>query len=259
MRFRIAATLDYRAGQPTDILLMIEAAAMADQQVIDSRLMIDGAGPSRTMAGTDGIGQRAWAVAAGEFRAEYSATVNVDRPPPALAGLPVTPLSDLPDQAIPYLWPSRYCEADRLEAMVGREFGDRAGGDKVLAMAEWIHAHIDYRAGASDTATTAIDTLVSRRGVCRDFAHLLAAFVRAGGMPARLVSAYAWKLDPPDFHAVVEVWLDGAWHLVDPSRQAPVESLVRIAVGRDATDIAFMTSFAPIELVSQMVEVQQPG
>jgi transglutaminase-like putative cysteine protease len=81
----------------------------------------------------------------------------------------------------------------------------------------------------------------------------MAAFARAAGIPARLVSAYAWQLDPPDFHAVVDVWLDDGWHLVDASGLAPVEGLVRVAVGRDATDISFMTIFGYAELVSQEV------
>ena len=84
---------------------------------------------------------------------------------------------------------------------------------------------------------------------------VLAAFSRAAGIPARLVSAYGWKVDPPDFHALVEVWLGDAWHLVDPSRLASAEAVVRICVGRDATDIAFMTSFGPAEMKAQRVTV----
>ena len=87
----------------------------------------------------------------------------------------------------------------------------------------------------------------------------MASFARAAGIPARLVSAYAWRLDPPDFHAVVEVWLDGAWHLVDATRLAPLEGLVRIAVGRDATDIAFMTIFGEAIMQRQSVTVTQVG
>jgi transglutaminase-like putative cysteine protease len=83
----------------------------------------------------------------------------------------------------------------------------------------------------------------------------MAAFARAAGIPARLVSAYAWRLDPPDFHAVVDVWLGNRWRLVDASGLAPIEGLVRIAVGRDATDISFMTIFGYAELVHQEVRV----
>jgi transglutaminase-like putative cysteine protease len=156
---------------------------------------------------------------------------------------------------VPYLWPSRYCESDRFEAFVDKSFGTIEGGAKLVAMADWIKREMDYAAGSSDATTTAVDAFVSRRGVCRDFAHLMASFARAAGVPARLVSGYAWGLKPPDFHAVVEVWLGGAWHLVDATCLAPTEGLARIAVGRDATDIAFMTIFGTGEMRSQSVTV----
>jgi transglutaminase-like putative cysteine protease len=124
-------------------------------------------------------------------------------------------------------------------------------------MADWIHDHLDYVPGSSDGRTSAVDTFVSGQGVCRDFAHLMASFARAAGIPARLVSAYAWQLDPPDFHAVVELWLDGAWRLIDATRLAPMEGLVRIAVGRDATDIAFMTVFGGCTMNEQRVTVER--
>jgi transglutaminase-like putative cysteine protease len=83
------------------------------------------------------------------------------------------------------------------------------------------------------------------------------SFARALDMPARMVSAYAWRLDPPDFHAVVEVYLDGGWYLIDPTGLAPVDGLVRIAVGRDATDISFMTIFGSATLNFQSVSVER--
>ena len=72
-----------------------------------------------------------------------------------------------------------------------------------------------------------------------------------------MVSAYGWGVDPPDFHALVEVWLGGAWQMVDPSCLADPEGVVRICVGRDATDIAFMTSFGFAHLRAQSVEVRR--
>jgi transglutaminase-like putative cysteine protease len=83
----------------------------------------------------------------------------------------------------------------------------------------------------------------------------MASFARAAGIPARLVSAYAWGLKLPDFHAVVEVWLDGAWHLLDATGLAPLGGLARICLGRDATDIAFMTIFGRGEMHAQSVQV----
>jgi transglutaminase-like putative cysteine protease len=124
-------------------------------------------------------------------------------------------------------------------------------------MADWIHDHVDYVFGSSDGTTTAGDSFIRRQGVCRDFAHLLITFARAAGIPARMVSAYAWRLDPPDFHAVVELWLEDAWHLVDPTRLAPIDGIVRIAVGRDATDISFMTIFGAAEMKSQSITIER--
>ena len=109
--------------------------------------------------------------------------------------------------------------------------------------------------GASDATTTATDSFLQRQGVCRDYAHVLITFARAMGVPARMVSVYAPEIQPPDFHAVVEVWLDGAWHLIDPTRLAREEDLVRITFGRDATDISFMTSFGFAQLQNQSVQV----
>lgn len=259
MRLSIRVELDYHFPAAADVLLAIEAAQLPDQLLLEDLLTVGGAGPLRPIAGEDGVGRRTWLSAEGKLCAAYRATVDVGRRAPALDGLAAVPLRDLPAEVVPYLWPSRYCEADRFEAFVERHFGGLEGGAGVRAMADWIQGEIDYVAGSSDATTSAVDSFVARQGVCRDHAHLLASFARAAGIPARLVSAYAWQLDPPDFHAVVEVWLDGAWHLIDPTGRAPLEGLVRIAVGRDATDIAFMTIFGEAEMVRQSVKVTRVG
>ena len=255
MRLKIDVELDYHFAQAADVLLAVEVAQLPDQRLIEDLLTVDGAGPLRPIAGEDGIGRRTWMDASGSFLARYRATLDVERPAAAIDGLPIAPARDLPAEVVPYLWPSRYCEADRFEAFVTRSFDGIEGGAKVTAMAEWIKDHLDYRLGSSDSSTTAVDAFVARRGVCRDYAHLMASFARAAGIPARLVSAYAWRLDPPDFHAVVEVWLGGAWRLVDATGLAPIEGLARICVGRDATDIAFMTIFGEALMRSQSVRV----
>jgi transglutaminase-like putative cysteine protease len=255
MRLKVEATLSYRMDHAADVLLAIEAAPMDEQRLIEDKLTVSGVGPLHTVPGDDGIGRRTWTCAHGKFLAEYHGIFNVERQSEPLIGLTTTSRSDLPAYVIPYLWPSRFCESDRFVSFVVREFGHLEGGAKVDAMAKWIHANIDYRIGSSDGTTSATDTFIAREGVCRDFAHVMAAFARAAGIPARLVSAYAWRLDPPDFHAVVDVWLGNRWRLVDASGLAPVEGLVRIAVGRDATDISFMTIFGYAELVHQEVRV----
>jgi len=257
MRLSIDAHIDYALLAPADLLMAIEVAQMHDQLLVTDRLTVAGVGPLMPIAAEEGLGRRTWARGENRVTADYSAIVDVDRLPVALPGLRADDVKQLPPLVVPYLFSSRYCEADRFQNVVVREFGDASGGDQVQLMADWIRGHLDYGPGSSDVTTTAADTYVARRGVCRDFAHLLIAMARAANIPARMVGAYAWRLVPQDFHAVVEVWLEGGWHLVDPTGLAPIEGIVRIGVGRDATDISFLTVFGQAQFLGQQVEVRR--
>lgn len=255
MRLMIDASLDYELAEPSDLLLALEVAQMHDQHLITDRLDMWGVEPLVPIAADENLGRRTWTRGSGRIAAHYTATVDVDRPTQAIAELVAGDKRALPALVVPYLFPSRYCESDRFETLVRRDFAGLSGGAQVHAIAEWIRGHIDYVSGSSDASTTATDCFIGRQGVCRDFAHLMVAMTRAAGIPARVVAAYAWQLDPQDFHAVAEVWLDGAWHLVDATGLAPCAGIVRIGVGRDATDISFLTVFGNARLISQQVAV----
>ena len=257
MRLSIEAELDYFLDGAADVLLQIEVAAMTDQRLIRQDLRVWCAEPLAAVPGEDSIGQRAWARGDGPFRAEYSCEVEIDRCSVDFAALAAAPPRALPALTIPYLMPSRYCEAERFESFVNAEFGDVDGGAKVQAISDWVSANIAYECGSSSGETSAMTTFVERRGVCRDFAHLVVAMSRAGGIPARCVSAYAPGVEPQDFHAVAEVWLADGWHLIDATGMASCADLARVAVGRDATDIAFMTVFGKATMNTQRVRVQR--
>lgn len=147
-----------------------------------------------------------------------------------------------PYQDVLYRRPSRYSESDALTPTAQELFGGLSGQALVTAVGDWVHEHLGYVLGSSGPTDGAVDTYLARQGVCRDFAHLTVALLRACQLPARLVSVYAPGLSPMDFHAVAEVELDGQWQIVDATRLAPRQSLVRIATGRDASDTAFLTS-----------------
>ncbi|MBJ7444142.1 MAG: transglutaminase family protein [Sphingobium sp.] len=258
MRVAIEAILDYDFAEPTDVLLAVEAAALPDQHIVSQSHIINNAGPLTNKVGGSGVGRRTWTrTGTGRMLSTYRATVDVERPMVDLASLNKSPLPSLPEEVLPFIWPSRYCEADRFVSFVCGHFPDLEGGALVAALRDWVHDNLIYVPGSSDGATTAADTFVAQQGVCRDYAHLTAALIRSRDIPARLVSVYALGLDPPDFHAVVEVWLDGAWHIVDSTGLAPVETMVRIAVGRDATDIAFMTAFGNAMMNAQSILVSR--
>lgn len=257
MRLSIQVHLDYSFPEPADVLLQLEVAALADQRLESASLVIGSDHPISATAGEDGIGQRCWARGEGRLTATYDATVAIERTAVALDTLAATPVRLLPAETIPYLLPSRYCEADRFETFVRQTFDGLEGGAMAAALAAWVGDNLSYEIGSSDASTTALHTFAERRGVCRDYAHLLVSLARAVEIPARCVSAYAPGVDPPDFHAVTELWLDGAWHLVDATGMASCGEIARVGVGRDATDIAFMTVFGRADLSEQRVAVQR--
>jgi transglutaminase-like putative cysteine protease len=252
MRLTVRSRLRYRLDRDTQIAVRI-AVSDAEQHIVEESI---DSGDLRLGEASDAYGRLFRASAgAGDLTIDYRAVVENGVNDRLTDAAMVAAWEDLPVDVYPYLLPSRYCPADQFLRFATREFGGHDGGAKVLAILGWIGSHVDYVSGVSDSATTAAETFVDRAGVCRDFTHLAIALIRAGGIPARAVAAYAWKLDPPDFHAVVEVWLAGQWWLLDPTGLAPVEGLVRIAHGRDAADIAFLTTSAAVTFVEQAVSV----
>ncbi|GAA1862533.1 transglutaminase family protein [Microbacterium koreense] len=141
-----------------------------------------------------------------------------------------------------YARPSRYAPSDELAATAAAVVGAARGFDALIAVSSWVGTQLSYVPGSSGPTDGATATLLSRKGVCRDYAHLCVALLRGVGIPARLVAVYAPGLDPMDFHAVAEAWIDGAWCVVDATTLAPRSTLVRISTGRDAADTAFLTT-----------------
>jgi len=163
----------------------------------------------------------------------------------AAATAPIAPLAWPPGSDLEWLGmikPSRYCPSDHVVGLALSEFGDlESPADKAAAIASWIFERVEYVVGVSDVHDSAEHTLLTGRGVCRDFAHLGILLCRALNVPARFASVYAPGLDPMDFHAIFEAWHDGAWWAYDATRRVPRQTLVRVATGRDAADASFAT------------------
>ncbi|MBK6870257.1 MAG: transglutaminase family protein [Kineosporiaceae bacterium] len=168
----------------------------------------------------------------GVLRVHYSATA-VGQTSPG----PISPL-----ELITYLRPSRYCDSDTLRPVAIAEFSGLEGKDLLDGVSSWVGHQLVYVSGSSRPIDGAVDTFLARAGVCRDFAHLVVALLRARNVPARLAAVYAPGLSPMDFHAVAEAYLDGAWYVVDATALAPRSAMMRIATGRDAADTAFLTT-----------------
>ena len=169
----------------------------------------------------------------GQVTATYEATVGLT------AGA-TEPVSEV--DAFHYVLPSRYCPSDRLEGFAATEFGTIVGDDhRARRIAAWVHDRLSYEPGTTTATDDALTPLLTGRGVCRDYAHLVVALARAVAMPARYVSVYAPGLSPMDAHAVAEVAVDGVWQVFDATRLAPRASMVRIGTGRDAADVAILS------------------
>ncbi|GIG53678.1 transglutaminase-like domain-containing protein [Demequina activiva] len=179
-------------------------------------------------------------VPTGRLEIDYSATVTGR----------ADPVQVLPTDELDFTRPSRYCESDTLQPFASAEFAGLEGTALLAAVREWVSTRLAYDLGSTQPTDGAVATLLRGRGVCRDFAHLVVALLRALDVPARLVSVYAPGLSPMDFHAVAEALIDGQWLVVDATGLAPRQSLTRIATGRDAADTAFVSTLnAPVDLL----------
>jgi transglutaminase-like putative cysteine protease len=265
MAIQITARFTYSSDQPVDVLLQFEAADIPEQGVIGTTTLPPSLHTAR-VAAEDAIGERIWLRTQGACQVEYSAKVEVNRTLADIASLSALDPHLLPGEAIKYLFDSRYCPAERFRPFVDAEFGELKGGARIAALRQWIADHFTYEAGSSTAETTAMDSFVERRGVCRDYAHVLVTLARACTIPARYCSVYDPGVQPPDFHAVAEVFLAdpstpgaGAWHMIDATGMADPARTAKVGVGRDAADVSFMTSFGQVDFGGMEVTVQECG
>ncbi len=262
MTLNITTSFTFNLPQTTDVLLQYEVAMIPEQGVTGGISTLPAAVDTARVPAEDDIGERLWLRGQGDIAIHYTVSVQVTRMLATLDDLAMLDTHRLPGEAVPYLFDSRYCPATRLQGFVEDQFGALSGGQKIVAMRDWIAEHFTYTPGASGPTTTAIDTLIDRRGVCRDYAHVMVAFARAAAIPARFVSCYAPNVEPQDFHAIAEVFLadptiagGGAWHMVDATGMADPAETAKIGVGRDAADVSFMTAFGPATFGDKSIEV----
>ena len=208
-----------------------------------------------------------FSLAAGAATISYDATVVVAHPADVITpDAAETPVTSLPDDVLSYVMPSRFCLPDELGNEAWQRFGGLTPGwDRVQAIVDHVHESLQYTPGGSNPWTTAVDAYRAGQGVCRDFAHLAITFCRALNIPARYVFGYIPDVDVPpttepmDFAAWFEVHLDGAWRTFDARNNIPRTGRVIVGRGRDAVDVALITSFGPLALTSFDVRAAPAG
>ena len=244
MRRVVSARLDLDVESPIDLVLSIAAAAAPGIQTTETLILeLDGR-PVDFHEVIDDHGTRLHRalVEPGLLQVTYDAVVLGQ----------AEPESAEEHDLISFLHPSRYCESDSLAPTALAQFGGLRGMELLDAVSSWVGTNLSYVSGSSLSTDGALRTLLARQGVCRDYAHLCIALLRACGVSARAVSVYAPGLDPMDFHAVCEAYIDGRWLVIDPTTKAPRQSLLRIATGRDAADTAFLSTLSGLATLTEL-------
>ena len=263
--------LAYEVKDPAgaDFVFNIHAATTSHQAVSGESLSINQPGVVPQVATDPVTATRFMRLHAnqGPLLVRYEATVTIDHYMAEPDSLQEVPVRCLPLDVMQYVYPSRYCESDRLLKLAAGEFGQLYPGySRVLAIQHWVQQRITFTSQSSNSTTSALDTMIDRAGVCRDFTHLMIALCRALNIPARIVTGTDYgaseALGPPDFHAYVEAYLDGRWYIFDASGTAIPMGFVRLGTGRDAADVAFATIFGAVDSMAPLVRTtasQRPG
>ncbi len=263
VRLKFSIELNYEIDHPgCDFIFSIHAAQTRLQSLVNESLLISQNQPYNLY--TDPVTYTRFLrlkAFAGPLKVHYEATVDLDHysaPPEQINEVAV---ADLPGSVLPYLYPSRYCQSDRLHLLAVREFGHLwQGYSRVQAIRDWVLNRVTFRQNSSTSNTTAVDTLAEEVGVCRDFAHLMITLCRAVNIPARFATGIDYGADPvlgpTDFHAYVEVFLGDRWYIFDPSGVAIPMGFVRISTGRDAADSAFATIFGRVRGAAPVIHIE---
>ena len=256
MRFRVSCRLEYQVRPPVILLFNFRVRSSPSQKLLKESLRVTSDNnPEVITTVPEGNRFDRFRITTGE-RITLNYQAEVENKYELLDPETLRKISPghLDPAHLPYLLPSRYCQSDRLSRFAWQKFGNIPGAyDQVLALTKWIHDNVEYIPGATTSATSAFDTVTQCAGVCRDFAHLGIAVCRALNIPARYFTGYAYRLEPPDFHACFEAFIGGYWLLFDPTRLVAPNALVRIGLGRDATDVSVCTAFGIASPANQKV------
>ncbi len=255
MKFDVFTEMEYTANSPGTLILNIHALRTPTQTILNETFVIDPYIKFEELVEPNGNRLVRFEIPEpGNIKVTYNATVDNSVIVSDHTHREETPVAHLDSSILPYLYPSRYCQSDKLYRLADNLFGKIEDPfEKVIALTNWINTNVQYISGFSNSQTSAYDTVTQQAGVCRDFAHLGIALCRALTIPARYFTGYAYHLKPADFHACFEAYLGGEWVLFDATHLVPLNGLVKIANGRDAADTAIANIFGDIIFTTMQV------
>jgi transglutaminase-like putative cysteine protease len=261
LRIDVGCEFTYDVGVATPAIFMVRPEVQNGQQVLAERWSIDPHAPFHDYRDLYGNSCRRTMLPAGRSRVRYDAQVEVpDELDPYAPDAVQYSAEALPDDVLIYTLPSRYCLSDVLGNEAWRLFGGTVPGwQRVQAICDYVNGHLAFSYGTSTPVTTALDVYEAKTGVCRDFAHLAITFARAMNIPARYAFGYLPDIDVPppyapmDFCAWFEAFLDGTWWTFDARNNERRRGRAVIARGRDALDVAMVTTYGQAFLQDMVV------
>jgi transglutaminase-like putative cysteine protease len=257
---RVGCSFEYASSFDTPAVLMIRPEEHG-QRLTREEWSTDPAIPYHDYVDLFGNRCRRLTIPAGRSTIRYDADVETspDRAETDWEAREI-PVQDLPDETLVFTLPSRFCLSDELSNFAWETFGGvRPGWTRVQAICDYVHDRINFKYGTSLPFTTVQDVLRDNTGVCRDFAHTAVTFCRALNIPARYAFGYLPDIGVPevdvpmDFCAWFEAFLGGRWWTFDPRNNQRRIGHIPIARGRDALDVAMVTSYGPAQLEKMIV------
>ncbi len=258
---RVGCEFSYDVNAPTPVTVQVRPRSDSSHQLVSETWSTTPPLPVDEYSDIYGNPVKRFVMPSGPMVLRYDAICAVpDEPDPDASGMPQVPVEQLPGEVLHFTLPSRYCLSDELQGMAWELFGHTPqGGARVQAICDWVHDNIKFKYGTSNPLTTATDVLRDRIGVCRDLTHVAVSFCRAMNIPTRYVFGYLPDLyvpfdpAPMDFAAWMEVYLGDRWWTFDPRNNKRRVGRVLIGRGRDALDVAMLTTFGPAAFKSMTV------
>lgn len=251
LQLRVGCEFRYEIATPTPAVFLVRPTGAGPHRIRGEQWQTEPLGPYHDYVDLYGNVCRRMTFSPGWAVQRYEALVEtVDAEDPMEWSAPQVDVDRLPDDALVYTLPSRYCLSDELGDRAWDLFGTTAPGwPRVQAICDYVNRTLSFAYGSSTATTSAVDALAAGAGVCRDFAHLAISFCRAMNVPARYVFGYLPDIDvvpleaPMDFAAWIEVYLGDRWWTFDPRNNVRRKGRVVIARGRDALDVAMVTTY----------------
>ena len=253
MKLRVSCKLHFHVIEESVLIVMLRPFRGSQQWLNAEAYTIT---PALSInENTDSFGNSCQRLLAspGDFIIDTSAEVIVPDTVAVAPGARFVAIQQLPDDVMPYLLPSRYCESDRFGDLAMEITCDAVPGyDQVSKITDWVRQHIQYLPGSSEFPLSAVEVNLRGNGVCRDLAQLAIALCRSISIPARLVVGYLYNLQPMDLHAWFEAYIGNRWYAFDPTQSGIQGGRVIIAFGRDAADVAIFHQFGSGCLLNSM-------